>query len=77
MKKLLLAVLIGVGIMTLNSGDSVESQIQYCQYPARALNPDGTCDNSDPCDPTRIKIDGGKCVKEVPIKVPEVRNDLK
>lgn len=37
---------------------------EQCAYPVRPLNPDGTCDNSDPCDPTRIKIDGGKCVDE-------------
>lgn len=31
-----------------------------CQYPTRPLNPDGSCDNSDPCDPTNIK-NGGAC----------------
>lgn len=36
---------------------------EQCQYPTRPLV-NGQCDNSDPCDPTRIKIDGGKCVDE-------------
>jgi len=26
-----------------------------CQYPTRPLNQDGSCDNSDPCDPSTIK----------------------
>ena len=40
-----------------------------CQYPIRPLNADGTCDNSDPCNPERIKIDGGKCVDELEEKI--------
>lgn len=31
------------------------SQVSSCQYPVRPLNPDGSCDNSDPCDTTTIK----------------------
>lgn len=36
--------------------------VQECQYPGR-YNPDGTCDNTDPCDPESIKdpILEGRC----------------
>lgn len=38
-----------------------------CQYSERELV-NGQCDNSDPCDPERIKIDGGKCADDPTIK---------
>lgn len=31
------------------------SKTRQCMYPARPLTKEGSCDNSDPCDPTTIK----------------------
>lgn len=41
-----------------------------CQYPARPLNPNGTCDNTDPCDPankTGECKDQGACSNTNPL----------
>lgn len=53
---------------------SGESKLN-CQYSERELV-NGQCDNSDPCDPERIKIDGGKCIDDPTIK-PEQKEPIK
>lgn len=41
----------------------------YCQGPASNPNPPESCYPNDVCDPTRIKIDGGKCVDTPRIEI--------
>lgn len=45
-----------------DSNTTAVSITDSCQYPERPLK-DGSCDNEDPCDPTRIKEDGGSCAE--------------
>lgn len=49
--------------LLLATPDPANGRSQECFYPMRELRPDGSCDNRDPCDPERIKVDGGKCIK--------------
>lgn len=63
---ILVATLLLVGSNAVGQ-QQTPSQVPSCQYPTRPLNADGTCDNSDPCDPSRIKIDNGKCQLPEPV----------
>lgn len=44
------------------------TQAPQCQYPQRPLNPDGSCNNEDPCDPQTLKTPGlwGACKDPTP-----------
>ncbi len=37
-----------------------------CQYPFRDLNPDGTCDNTDPADPAQVVKPAETTTQNVP-----------
>lgn len=69
-KILIVLLLIFLIILVLDrrpaDGQFLPDQQPQCMYPARPLI-EGRCDNTDPCDPERIKIDGGRCVdKDAP-----------
>lgn len=70
MKVKLLIGLISLGLVLVATtlGRQVSAAVpEDCQYPQRPLTPQGGCDNSDPCDPTTLKVDGlwGKCRPEM------------
>lgn len=45
---------------------------ELCQYPTRTTNPEGGCDNSDPCDPqSAAKGGSGECADYIePVETP-------
>lgn len=47
-----------------NNRVSAQGSTDLCQYPTRPLI-NGECDNSDPCDPTLIRFNGGQCITNV------------
>lgn len=60
---ILILVLLAAIVLTRKPADGqfLLNTNDQCMYPERALI-EGRCDNTDPCDPERIKIDGGRCV---------------
>lgn len=58
---ILILVLLAAIVLIRKPADGQFFTNDQCMYPERALI-EGRCDNTDPCDPERIKIDGGRCV---------------
>ncbi len=80
MRKLLIILLILfttiTGIVIGSATDKLSSaDTPACQYSERPLNPDGSCDNSDPCDPTTIKDPAlhGDCSPKIEEPAPVVQ----
>lgn len=68
-------VLIALGNYSLIGSEPLNNVMQKieCQYPLRTTNPEGGCDNSDPCDPqSAAKGGSGECNDRVePIPIPQ------